>query len=108
VSIRATYNQLARSSASPNVANFVKCQLDDFQNPRMGKITELTKAFNSEWASELESKTAEKLKDSVNSIVANRHQIAHGRDVDITYTRIKKYYEDAIRVIEIIQGICGL
>ena len=46
VSICATYNQFAKNSASPQVANFVKYQLDSFQNPKMGKIVELTRAFN--------------------------------------------------------------
>src|SRR4030042_4974494 len=66
VSICATYNQLAIKNASPNIANFVKCQLDSFQNPKMGKITELTRAFNSEWANELEKETTGNLAASVN------------------------------------------
>jgi len=74
----------------------------------MGKIADLTRAFNAGWANELDSKTAGKLRDAVDSIVANRHQIAHGRDVGITYASIKNYYEDAIRVVEIIQEICGI
>ena len=85
-SICAIYGEFARRTASPYVANFVKCELGSFQNPKMGKIIELTRAFNSKWANELESKTAGKLKEAVDSIVANRHQIAHGRDVGITYS----------------------
>ena len=108
VSICATYNQFVKNSASSQVANFVKCQLDGFQNPKMGKIIELTRAFNSEWASALETATGGRLKDSVDSIVANRHLIAHGKDVGITYTRIKDYYKDAIKVIEIIEKSCGI
>ena len=108
VSICATYNQFVKNSASSQVANFVKCQLDGFQNPKMGKIIELTRAFNSEWASALETSTEGRLKDSVDSIVANRHLIAHGKDVGITYTRIKDYYKDAIKVIEIIEKSCGI
>ena len=108
ISICAVYNHFTRQSASPHVANFVKCQLDSFQNPKMGKIIELTRAFNSEWANELEKQTAGRLKDAVDSIVANRHLIAHGRDVGITYARIKSYYEDTIKVIEIIEKNCGI
>lgn len=108
VSICATFNQFAKNSSSPQVANFVKYQLDSFQNPKMGKIVELTRAFNPEWANELETATEGKLKDTVNSIVANRHQIAHGRDVGITYAHIKNYYEDAIKVVDIIEKMCGL
>ena len=108
VSICATFNQFVRNSASPQVANFVKRELDGFQNPKMGKIIELTRAFNPEWANELETATEGELKDAVNSIVANRHNIAHGRDVGITYTHIKNYYEDAIKVVDRIEKICGL
>lgn len=108
VSICAIYNQLARRCASPSVANFVECRLGDFQNPRMGKIIELTKAFNPQWASDLEAKTEGEIKDAVNSIVANRNQIAHGKDVGITYIRIKNYYKNAIAVVDLIEDLSGV
>lgn len=105
--ICAIYGEFARKTASPYVANFVKCELDSFQNPKMGKILELTRAFNPLWADELETATEGELKDAVDSIVANRNQIAHGRDVGITYTRIKNYYEDAIKVVDLVEKMCG-
>ncbi len=108
VSICAIFNQFVKNSASPQVANFVKHELDGFQNPKMGKILELMRGFDSQWASELETATEGQLKDAVDSIVANRNQIAHGKDVGITYTRIKSYYEDTIRVVDLIERTCGL
>ena len=107
-SICAIYNKFTRQSASPQVANFVKCELDGFQNPKMGKILELTRAFNPQWADKLETATEGELKDAVNSIVANKNLIAHGRDVGITYTRIKNYYEEAIKVVDLIEKMCGI
>ncbi len=108
VSICATFNEFVKNNASPQVANFVERELDGFQNPRMGKILELTREFNTQWANELEIATEGKLKDAVDSIVANRNQIAHGKDVGITYTRIKNYYEDSIKVVDLIEEMCGL
>jgi hypothetical protein len=102
-SVCAIYGEFARKAASPYVANFVKCELDSFQNPKMGKILELTRAFNPLWADELETATEGELRDAVDSIVANRNQIAHGRDVGITYTRIKNYYEGAIKVVDLVE-----
>ncbi len=107
-SICAIYNKFTRQNASPKVANFVKCELDGFQNPKMGKILELTRAFNPQWADKLETATEGELKDAVNSIVANKNLIAHGRDVSITYTRIKNYYEEAIKVVDLIEKMCGI
>ena len=105
-SICAIYGEFARRTASPYVANFVKYELGSFQNPKMGKILDLTRAFNPQWANQLEVATEGQLKDAVNSVVANRIQIAHGRDVGITYARIKGYYEDVIQVVNLIEGMC--
>lgn len=105
-SICAIYGEFARRTASPYVANFVKCELGSFQNPKMGKILDLTRAFNPQWANQLEAATEGQLKDAVDSVVANRNQIAHGRDVGITYARIKGYYEDVIQVVNLIEGMC--
>lgn len=107
ISICAIYGEFARRTASPYVANFVKYELGSFQNPKMGKILELTRAFNPQWANQLEVATEGQLKDAVNSVVANRIQIAHGRDVGITYARIKGYYEDVIQVVNLIEGMCS-
>jgi len=105
-SICSIYGEFARRTASPYVANFVKCELGSFQNPKMGKILELTRAFNPQWANQLEAATEGELKDAVDSVVANKNQIAHGRDVGITYARIKGYYEDVIQVVNLIEGMC--
>jgi len=68
VSICAIYNQFARQTASPYVANFVEFELGDFQNPKMGKIIELTRAFNPQWANELETATEGEIKDAVEKL----------------------------------------
>ena len=106
-SICAIYGEFARKTASPYVANYVKYELDSFQNPKMGKILELTRAFNPLWAGKLATATEGKLSEAVDSVVANRNQIAHGRDVGITYLRIKNYYEGVVEVVNLIEGMCG-
>ncbi len=105
-SIRMIYGSYARSSAAPNVANFVEVELKHFQNPTMGKILELARAFSPDWGGELEGATEGKLKDAVDSIVANKNNIAHGESVGITFTRIKDYYERAVQVLELIDVQC--
>ena len=106
-SIHAIYSQYAKAKAAPNVANYVQRRLRRFQNPKMGAILELTGAFSSHWESALKNWAEGDLKDAVDSIVANRNNIAHGRDVGITYTRIKDYYERAVKVIEFMDNQCN-
>jgi hypothetical protein len=67
---------------------------------------EIIGQFNSDWGKIMEEKTAGQLKDSIDSIANNRNQIAHGQDVGIGFTQIKGYYDDAEKVIRMLQGIC--
>jgi len=86
-SVRTIYGEYTSKRADKNVANYVSSRLGSFQSPKMGNILELTRAFSLQWAEELENATEGELKESVDSIVANRHNIAHGRDVGISYAQ---------------------
>lgn len=89
-----------------STANYVEIQLNNFQNPNMDKIIQLTKSFNPLWAENLERDTQGELKDAIVSIVAVRHSIAHGGSGGITYGRIKDYYKCAVKVVELIEKQC--
>lgn len=73
----------------------------------MGKILELVGSFNPEWEAELRAAVEGQLKDAVDSIVANRHRIAHGESVGLTFVRIKEYYRNALEVLEVIDQQCN-
>jgi hypothetical protein len=106
VSVRALFGQYARRVSAPSVASYVEKRLEDFQSAKMNNICALTKMFNEEWAEQLETDTVGELKDAVDSIVANRHQIAHGNDVGITHARMKAYYERSVKVVDLIRAWC--
>ena len=73
----------------------------------MENILALTGAFNRHWAEKLQRETEGELKDSVDSIVANRHNIAHGQNSGISYIRIRDYYQNARKVILLIEEQCS-
>lgn len=106
ISVRAIYGRYSRGKAAPIVANYVEAQLNGFQNPNMGKILDLAGSFNADWRVELDAASAGAPKEAVDSIVANRHSIAHGQNVGISLVRIKEYYEDAFEILELIDEQC--
>ncbi len=106
-SVRSIYGQYARTKSAPNVANYVEGQLKQFQSPKMENILELTRSFSPSWEERLRDAVDGEPKDAVDSIVANRHNIAHGRPVGITYHTIRSYYGNAIKVIELIDQQCA-
>jgi hypothetical protein len=75
----------------------------EFQNPNMQKIREVAGSFSDEWGTELEKDAT--IRDSVNSILNNRHQIAHGKS---TIGRLRPWYQDAVRLVELMKQQCGL
>jgi len=106
-SVRALYSEYAQNKSAPNVAAYVTRNLGDFQNAKMQKIVNLAHSFSGSWGSELKNSTDGELKDAVDTIVNNRNNIAHGKDVQITFSGIKTYYARAWQVLEIIDAHCN-
>lgn len=106
-SIRSILSEYARKMSAPSVANYVENRLSSFQSPNMERILQLLRAFNSTWANQLKSLTEGELKDAIDGIKANRDIIAHGGNVGITYITIHSYYQNALKVVELIENQCN-
>ena len=106
-SIRTIFREYSRSKSSPYVANYVETKLDSFQNPKMGLILKLNGSFNQKWQKDLEEAVEDEIKDSVNSIVNVRNQVAHGKNVGITPSILKNYYKNAKKLICLLENQCS-
>ena len=103
------YSSYARSCANPSVANYVEASLGRIQNPKADRFLQIARAFNVEWQESLEHYLSEDgRKDAIDSIMANRHLIAHGKDSGISLARVADYLGKCVQVIEFIESQCGL
>lgn len=107
-SVEICLGKYSRRVTNDAVANFVSSKLRGFQNPKMGHIAELFGSFDPAWAAKLDAETQGRLSDSVNSIVGNRHKIAHGESVSLSLGSLATYYQDAVKVIELMEKTCGV
>jgi hypothetical protein len=107
-SVELCLSEYSNRVSNPVVSNFVSVKLRGFQNPKMGAILELFGSFNPDWKVQIEAATQGQLCDSVNSIVGNRHKIAHGESVSLSMSGITAYYDDAVAVVELLQRTCGV
>lgn len=96
-----------RKRSPETISNYVAARLREFQNPKMDKILELMQSFDPKWRSELEQATIGQLADSVSSIVGNRNSIAHGSSVALSMSRMTTYWEDAKKVVELVEKTCA-
>jgi hypothetical protein len=104
---RHIFGEYARTKANPHVARYVERQLDGFTNANAAKLCQLSGAFKAEWGTDLEAYLEGQRKDALDSVIANRHNIAHGRSVGLTYVRIKEYYEQAQDIVAYLEAQCA-
>lgn len=102
-SVRTLIADYASNRSAPEIAHFVGTRLKMFTNAKMSKIYDLVSEFGEDFQKELEKSIDVEIKDAVDSIVINRHQIAHGQDVGIGFATIKRYYKSAVKAVEEIE-----
>lgn len=102
--LKEIISEYLNSKTHKPIANYATSYLTKFQNPKSEKILELVGLFKSEWRKELEIFLSnEGRKDAIDSIMNNRNQIAHGKDVGITVVNVKNYLSKIISVLEFIE-----
>ena len=105
--ITEIYVDFVKRSSSEPVAKYTCAVLERIQNPQTKKFLETATAFKGTWGTELELfVNDEGRRDAINSIMANRHLIAHGRYSGITITRLRTWLDRSIEVLELIEAQC--
>ena len=93
-------SEYARTHASTEAATFVVNQMKYQTNLNANKLKQLLGAFSDQWADDFDRSLTDDEKDAIDSILANRHNIAHGRPVGISLVRVKDYYTRVTQVLE--------
>lgn len=108
-SLRLSFAAYVRKQAAPRVADFVDSRLARIQNPKAQNVMDLSRAFDAAWAKELEKfLDDDNRRDAIDSIMNNRHQIAHGRHSSITVARVDQYLRRIADVVTFLERQLGL
>lgn len=99
-------NYVSKSS-SKLTTKFVNTQMKNFTNVKFERLQSLLASFDEQWKVLLDEKFKDnKLKETLNSIVSNRHNIAHYSNNDsVSFHRLEKQYVDVKKIIEIVDNI---
>ena len=93
-------SEYARTHASIETASFVVNQMKYQTNLNATKLKQLLGAFSDQWADDFDRSLTDDQKDAIDSILANRHNIVHGRPVGISLVRVKDYFTRVTQVLE--------
>ena len=98
------YSDFVGRKAQKPVADFAGVQIAKIQNPKAARFIEVARSFKSSWADDLEKFVEQDgRKEAIDAIMANRHQIAHGKDSSITVARVSMYLDKAEEVLDFIE-----
>jgi hypothetical protein len=102
------YIDFVKSKAPQPIAQYTSSVLRKIQNPRASKFEEVAKSFKESWGNDLKDFLQENgRKDAIDSIMQNRHLIAHGKNSGITVVRIKEWFEKSVEVVIFIENQCA-
>jgi len=102
------YINFTRNVSPEPVANYASSVLSKIQNPNCTKFIDIATAFKPDWGKKLEDfVNDEGRKEALDSIMANRHLIAHGKNSGITVARLKDYLDKSVQVIIFIENQCN-
>jgi len=91
-SIKILLRQYAEQRASSPISNFASNQLGFFQTASTDEIGKLLAKFDKRWEKAFSDYLTEEIKTAVNSIVGNRHRVAHGLDSAVTISQLKEWF----------------
>lgn len=107
--VREIYSSYIRKSSNPVVARFAVSSIERVQNPKAGRLVEVAGSFNLKWAQELEKFLEDNFRgDAVDSIMTNRHLIAHGKSSYITVASVDQYLSRIVEIATFLEKQCGL
>jgi hypothetical protein len=95
-----------RTHSAPSVLRHMERRLRTSTNMNTERLVQLFGSFDSDWQKDLESTIVDEYKAAVDSVVALRHQVAHGANGGITMTRIREYYDRVKYVVEYVADLC--
>jgi hypothetical protein len=107
-SIKIIIEHYASINSSPIITNYISVATKNITNLNSEKMEKLLNSFSSQWGKNFCNLLTDKEKDALDSVVANRNNIAHGRNVGVSYVRVRDWYKSIKNIIDDIRMILSV
>ena len=97
----------AEKKSDESIAKFVDKNLQRMRSPKTGAILDLVGSFDKDRANRLKKFSEGRIKESVDSVVNLRNQIAHGRSMNATIATVKAQFDDSRKLAEKLKELFG-
>jgi hypothetical protein len=98
--------EYTRRHGARSLQRYVEKGTSRFTSANSAKVLALLGSFEPSWSDQIGNILVDEYKDAFDSVVTNRHQIAHGISVGLTYARMRDYFRAIVHVIDKIEDLC--
>lgn len=104
VALRLVIQKRLEQKAAPEIQRFVLQSLETIQNPKAERFSKVVRSFDPKWGDSLDQYFIDNndVKEAIDSLMANRHLIAHGKSCSISVGRVTGYFNSANKAIDYI------
>lgn len=103
--IKSQIGDFADSTSAQQIAKHVKNKNKNFTNIDYRKLDSFLNSFSTDWWDEFEKGLSADMKSSLNSVISNRNNIAHGNPDSITFRNMKTHYDNMKKIIGLLDSI---
>ena len=105
--IKTRISDYINKSVPKEVKRYICGKFKDITNLSCKKLRDVLDSFSNEWANDFDVYVAEheQQKNSLDSIIANRHNIVHGQPGNLSFHNLQQYYTDIKHIIDKLDSI---
>lgn len=100
--VRILIAHFCDGTSPQQINNYVVKRTKYITNLDFQRLTKLLSEFDPNWSKKFSDRITEQQKSSINSVISNRNNIAHGNQDSITFRDMTSYYKDVKDVCKIL------
>ena len=107
VFLKTRISEYSKGKVPKEINHFLTQKFKDITNLKSTKFNDVLASFSSEWSSAYMTflNENEQIKSSLDSIIAQRHSIAHGQSCGIAERSMLQYYGDILSLVRFLDSI---
>lgn len=101
VFVKTRISEYFKNKVPKEISRFLSAKFKDITSLKSSKLKDVLMSFSTEWGAEFDEYLAdhEQQKSSLDSIIAQRHSIAHGQPSSLSLASMSQYYDDVKAVV---------
>ncbi len=105
--IKARIGDYTQSRVPKEVNRYISQKFKDITNLKCNRLKDVLDSFSNKWSEEFHTylEEHEQQKNSIESLITNRHNIAHGQNAGMSFSNLEQYYADVKAVITKLETI---